>query len=91
MTPVTPDPRPDTGAPVLRLPCLDENRAKRFDAWLLMEEVDTRGVDGLHVLIPTTYPPFAWEVAEAAVSNGFAADDAVCAAVGSFLTSAGVR
>lgn len=71
--------------PVFRLPCADEEAAKRFDAWLLMEEVDTRGTDGHHVLIPTTYPPFAWDVAEAAVSHGFASDDAVCAAAGAFL------
>lgn len=82
----------DTTAPlVLRLPCVDDDAAKRFDAWLLMEQVDTNGVDGRYVLIPTTYPPFAWDVAEAANEHGFASDDEVCAAVGAFLTAAGAR
>ncbi len=73
---------------VLSLPCVDEPAAEAFAAWLRGEEVDVNGVDGRNVLIPTSYPPFAWDVAEAANEHGWAHDDEACAAVGAFLEGA---
>lgn len=76
---------------VLSLPCADELMAESFAGWLRAEKVDVHGVDGRNVLIPTDNPPFAWDVAEAAVAHEWAHDDEVCAAVGAFLEEAGCR
>lgn len=73
------------GVRVLRLPCADEDHARRFVGWLTFEEVDVRGHEDRHVLVPMDNMLFAWDVAEAAVGNGFADDEEACAAVGEFL------
>ncbi len=76
---------------ILTLPCLDGQAAQAFADWLEGAEIDVLHVDGRNVQIPTTYPPFAWDVAEVAVDHGLANDPEVCAAVGAFLKGADAR
>lgn len=54
--------------------CTDENAAQLAHAWLISEGVEVQGTDGCDVLVPTSYPPFVFDVAETLVSNGFAHD-----------------
>lgn len=76
---------------VLSLPCVDEKAAEECATWFRGAELDAISVDGRNVLIPTSYPPFAWDVAEIAVEREWASDPEVCAAVGAFLEGADVR
>lgn len=76
--------------PVIRMQCTDENAAQLFETYLISEGVETKGTDGAHVLVPTTYPPFAWDVAEVAVEQGFARDDQAAASAQKFLSEVGL-
>jgi hypothetical protein len=65
--------------------------AESFAGWLRSEGVTVSGIDGRNVQIPTSYPPFAWDVAEIAVQHEWADDSEACRAVNAFLEGAGVR
>lgn len=70
---------------VIRMECLDKANAQRFARWLRRKKVDVTGVDGADVLVPTTYPPFVWDIADAAYSKGFADEVQACSAANAFL------
>lgn len=70
---------------LVSIPCTDENAAQLFHAWLLSEGVDVQGVDGRNVLVPTDFPPFVFDLSQAAVLHGFAHDTEAARAANAFL------
>lgn len=69
---------------LVSIPCVDADSADRFRAWLDEQEVDVAQVAGRHVLVPTDRPPFAFDLAEAAVREGFAHDSEAARAATTF-------
>lgn len=63
------------------IPCINDERAKAYADHLREQEVDVRRVVGNTVYVPTTYPPFAWDIAEEAVNGGYGDDQTVARAV----------
>lgn len=70
--------------------CVDEEKAQQYAAHLREHEADVTRVDGRTVYIPTTYPPFAWDVAVEAVDNGYAEDGEVARVVATTLAKIGL-
>ncbi|MDX3661269.1 hypothetical protein PV646_28525 [Streptomyces sp. ID05-26A] len=61
---------------VLRIPCLDEDSAKKFLEILAEDEIDANGIEGAEVLVPWGGDPhFAMGLAELAEFQGLMADD----------------
>lgn len=69
---------------LISLPCTDENAAQLAQAWLIAAAVDVHGVDGRNVLVPTNNPPFAFDIAQELVDNGFAHDHEAATAAANF-------
>lgn len=72
---------------LISMPCTDEDAARRFRSWLLTNGVDVDSIDGRHVLVPTTRLPFVWDVAQAAVDNGFAHDSEASTVAETFIAA----
>ena len=71
---------PNTDRPaapyVLRIPCIDEQAAKKFLEILAEDDIDTNGTEGAEVLLPWGGDPhFAMGIAELAGFQGLMADD----------------
>lgn len=69
---------------LVSIPCTGAVAADRFAAFLAEQEVDVAEVAGRHVLVPTDRPPFAFDLAEAAVREGFAHDSEAARAATTF-------
>lgn len=75
---------------VFKIPCADEDSAKKFVEYLRDEEVDIGNIQGRVVSIPTSYPPFALDIAQIAVDKGFGNDRDVSDSVNQFFVDLGM-
>jgi hypothetical protein len=75
---------------IFAIPCADEDRAKKFSEYLHNQEVDVDHIDGKAVYIPTSYPPFALDIAQVAVDKDFGNDHEVCESVNQFFVDLGL-